>query len=63
MKADTKLIPHTAAALIAALSQAPAHYRVLICDDSDYGGSNWSDKLAVDVDHEHAVVRLWCICR
>lgn len=62
MKADADLISLTAAELIAALSEAPAHYRILICDDSPYSGSNWSAKMALDVDHEQAVVRFWCIC-
>ena len=34
-------------------------YNVLLCGDSTYPGSNWTDKFEVQVDHKNKVVRLY----
>jgi hypothetical protein len=52
----------TVADLRAAIEDVPATYRVLLCDDAAYPGTNWTDTWRVEIDHGHAVVRCIGAC-
>ena len=37
-------------------------FRVILADDSDYPGSNWTDKFIVEYNHEHKCTILRGAC-
>lgn len=37
-------------------------YRILLCDDSNYPGTNWTDTFEVQIDDVRRVIRLRGVC-